>query len=299
MTHIFVNIPTSDLERSKAFYTALGASLNPTFTDDNAACIVWDDNVYFMAVTNEYFATFTDKKTVDPRTHAQVLIALSRESRAAVDEIIAAGVAAGGSEPTEPKGLRLHVQPRPRRPRRQRRRVLLHGAGGRRPGSRRLPGGAGEGVSGVPQLRAVLRGHDRRRADRGAVGRCSSSAICSSALAVTRPQAGTAQDPTNNILSTRLKELQESGVVRRVPLLHCGLVYELTPYGRELEPIVLALGRWGFAQMGDPQPDDVVTVDSLTIALRTAFRVDAATSRPSGRLRAARRRHRAACAGVG
>ncbi|MBW9095708.1 helix-turn-helix transcriptional regulator [Microbacterium jejuense] len=85
--------------------------------------------------------------------------------------------------------------------------------------------------------------------------------------------------PTN-ILSTRLKELQESGVVRRVPLLHCGLVYELTPYGRELEPIVLALGRWGFAQMGDPQPDDVVTADSLTMALRTAFRGDAATALP-------------------
>lgn len=85
--------------------------------------------------------------------------------------------------------------------------------------------------------------------------------------------------PTN-ILSTRLKELQESGVVRRVPMLHCGLVYELTPYGRELEPIVLALGRWGFAQMGDPRPDDVVTADSLTVALRTAFRVDAATAVP-------------------
>ena len=85
--------------------------------------------------------------------------------------------------------------------------------------------------------------------------------------------------PTN-ILSARLKELQESGVVRRVPLLHCGLVYELTPYGRELEPIVLALGRWGFQQMGDPQPDDVVTADSLTMALRTAFRADAAASLP-------------------
>lgn len=86
--------------------------------------------------------------------------------------------------------------------------------------------------------------------------------------------------PTN-ILSTRLKELQEGGVVRRVPLLHCGLVYELTPYGRQLEPIVLALGRWGFAQMGDPAPDDVVTADSLTMALRTAFRADAAAGVPS------------------
>ncbi|MDQ4213432.1 helix-turn-helix domain-containing protein [Microbacterium capsulatum] len=81
--------------------------------------------------------------------------------------------------------------------------------------------------------------------------------------------------PTN-ILSTRLKELQEGGVVRRVPLLGCGLVYELTPYGRALEPIVLALGRWGFQAMGDPDEGDVVTPDSLTMALRTAFRPEAA-----------------------
>jgi DNA-binding HxlR family transcriptional regulator len=85
--------------------------------------------------------------------------------------------------------------------------------------------------------------------------------------------------PTN-ILSTRLKELQEGGVVRRVPLANCGLVYELTPYGRELEPVVLALGRWGFAQMGEPGPDDVVTADSLTMALRTAFRPEVAASLP-------------------
>jgi DNA-binding HxlR family transcriptional regulator len=86
--------------------------------------------------------------------------------------------------------------------------------------------------------------------------------------------------PTN-ILSTRLKELQEGGVVRRVPLANCGLVYELTGYGRALEPIVLALGRWGFAQMGDPAPEDVVTADSLTMALRTAFRPEVAASVPS------------------
>jgi len=86
--------------------------------------------------------------------------------------------------------------------------------------------------------------------------------------------------PTN-ILSTRLKELQEAGVVRRVPLRNCGLVYELTPYGRELEPIVLALGRWGFAAMGDPDPEDVVTPDSLTMALRTSFQPDAAAELPA------------------
>jgi DNA-binding HxlR family transcriptional regulator len=77
--------------------------------------------------------------------------------------------------------------------------------------------------------------------------------------------------PTN-ILSVRLKELQESGVIRRVPLARCGLVYELTEYGRALEPVVLALGRWGFRSMGEPKDEDIVTADSLTMALRTAFR---------------------------
>lgn len=81
--------------------------------------------------------------------------------------------------------------------------------------------------------------------------------------------------PTN-ILSTRLKELQEAGVVRRVPLMNCGLVYELTAYGRALEPIMLAIGRWGFQAMADPSPGDVVTPDSLTMALRTAFRPEQA-----------------------
>ncbi|MCR2793350.1 helix-turn-helix transcriptional regulator [Microbacterium sp. zg.Y625] len=93
-------------------------------------------------------------------------------------------------------------------------------------------------------------------------------------------KAGLPRIPTN-ILAARLKELQDAGVVRRVPLSHRGLVYDLTPYGRELEPIVLALGRWGFAAMGEPEPDDVVTADSLTMALRTAFRPDAAAALPA------------------
>ena len=84
--------------------------------------------------------------------------------------------------------------------------------------------------------------------------------------------------PTN-ILSARLKELQEAGVIGRVPLKSCGLVYELTEYGRELEPIVMALGRWGFRSLDDPGDDDIVTADSLTMALRTAFRPEA-TSAP-------------------
>ncbi len=99
MTSIFVNLPTTDLERAKAFYTSLGADINPLFTDENAACIVWDENVYFMVLTKEYFSTFTEKQVADPKTHAQALIALSRDSRDDVDTVLAAGLANGGTEP--------------------------------------------------------------------------------------------------------------------------------------------------------------------------------------------------------
>ena len=100
-TDIFVNLPTADLERSKAFYAALGCEINPNFTDENAACIVWDDNIYFMMLTRDFFATFTDKPIIDPRTSAQVSVAMSRASREAVDDICAKALAAGGAEPRE------------------------------------------------------------------------------------------------------------------------------------------------------------------------------------------------------
>ena len=98
-TNIFVNLPTDDLERSKAFYTALGAGINPLFTDDNGACIVWDDNVFLMLITREFFATFTDKPISDPRVTLQVSVAFSRDSREDVDAVLAKWLAAGGTEP--------------------------------------------------------------------------------------------------------------------------------------------------------------------------------------------------------
>lgn len=100
-TKVFVNLPTADLERSKAFYTALGCDINPLFTDENAACIVWSEDVYFMVLTREYFGTFTDKRVVDATEAAQVLVALSRDSRDDVDAVLAAGLAAGGAEPKD------------------------------------------------------------------------------------------------------------------------------------------------------------------------------------------------------
>ena len=80
-----------------------------------------------------------------------------------------------------------------------------------------------------------------------------------------------------NVLSARLREMQDGGVVRRAATAD-GVVYELTDYGRDLEPIVLALGRWGFRSMGDPEDEDIVTADSLTMALRTAFRPENASA---------------------
>src|SRR6195952_5649183 len=91
--------------------------------------------------------------------------------------------------------------------------------------------------------------------------------------------AGLPRIPTN-ILATRLKELQAAGVIRRAPRSRI-IIYELTPYGRELEPVVLALGAWGFKALGDPRDEQVITPDSMTMALRTAFRPLVATSLPA------------------
>lgn len=100
-TSIFVNLPTTDLERAKAFYESLGFSINPLFTDENAACVVLDDNIYFMVLTREYLGTFTDKQIIDTKTHAQTSIAFTRNSRDEVDAVLDKGLAAGGTEPRE------------------------------------------------------------------------------------------------------------------------------------------------------------------------------------------------------
>lgn len=105
MTKAFINLPSSDLERSKAFYTALGCEINPLFTDENAACVVWSEEVYFMVLTREFFATFTDKPIADPRESLQVSVAFSKDSREEVDDILARGIAAGGTEPKPAQDL--------------------------------------------------------------------------------------------------------------------------------------------------------------------------------------------------
>ena len=84
----------------------------------------------------------------------------------------------------------------------------------------------------------------------------------------------------SNILAARLRELQAAGVIRRAPRSRV-IVYELTPYGRELEPVVLALGAWGFKAMGEPRHEQIITPDSMTMDLRTAFRAGVAAKLPA------------------
>ncbi|MGY1806503.1 winged helix-turn-helix transcriptional regulator [Blastococcus sp. SYSU D00669] len=84
----------------------------------------------------------------------------------------------------------------------------------------------------------------------------------------------------SNILAARLKELQAAGVIRRAPRSRV-VVYELTPYGREIEPAVLALGAWGFKALGDPREEQIITPDSMTMSLRTAFRPQVAAELPA------------------
>jgi DNA-binding HxlR family transcriptional regulator len=93
----------------------------------------------------------------------------------------------------------------------------------------------------------------------------------------TELRRGLPRIPTN-ILSARLKELEDAGVLRRrvLPRPAAGVVYELTGYGQELEDIVLRLGLWGARSLGEPRPDDIVTTDSLILALRATFLPEAA-----------------------
>jgi predicted lactoylglutathione lyase len=99
MTAMFVNLPVTDLDRAKGFYTALGFTINPLFTDHNAACVVVEpDHSYFMILKREFFQTFTDLPLGDPAKNPSVATALFLDSREAVDRAVTDGLAAGGSE---------------------------------------------------------------------------------------------------------------------------------------------------------------------------------------------------------
>lgn len=98
---IFVNLPVADLKRSVAFYEAVGATRNPQFSDDTAACMVFSETIHAMLLTHDKYRQFTSKAIADAKTTSEVLICISADSRDGVDRIVGKAEAAGAAlDPT-------------------------------------------------------------------------------------------------------------------------------------------------------------------------------------------------------
>ena len=100
MTMMLVNLPVADLDRAKAFYSAVGFTNNPAFTDHNAACFfVEEDHSAIMLSTREFFQTMSELPIGDPAVSPSVATVVYFDDRESVDKAVAAGTAAGGTEP--------------------------------------------------------------------------------------------------------------------------------------------------------------------------------------------------------
>jgi predicted lactoylglutathione lyase len=96
---IFVNLPVKDLKKTTEFFTELGFTFNPQFTDENATCMVIGENIFAMLLVEKFFKNFIPtKKICDAKKNTEMLVALSVQSRKKVDDMIDKAIAAGGSE---------------------------------------------------------------------------------------------------------------------------------------------------------------------------------------------------------
>ena len=107
---IFINLPVKDLQKSTDFYTALGFTNNPQFSDDTAKCMVWSENIFVMLLNHEKFATFATKPIADTKAGLAGLFSLSVDSVDEVNKIVEAGLKAGGTEPNELRDYGFMVQ---------------------------------------------------------------------------------------------------------------------------------------------------------------------------------------------
>ena len=98
---IFVNLPVNDLTLSMAFYEALGFKNNPQFTDETAACMVWSEAIHVMLLTHDKWRTFTSRP-IPPRSSSEVMLALSCDGRAAVDNLNELAAKHGGTADINP-----------------------------------------------------------------------------------------------------------------------------------------------------------------------------------------------------
>ena len=100
---IFLNLAVKDLKKSIDFFTTLGFSFNPQFTDEQATCMIIGENIFAMLVTEQRFKDFTKKEICNAHKNTEVLIAIDAESREKVDEMVKTAVDAGGSIYMEPQ----------------------------------------------------------------------------------------------------------------------------------------------------------------------------------------------------
>ncbi len=98
---IFINLAVSNLERSMEFYTALGFTNNPQFSDDTAKCMVWSEQIYVMILSHEKFKTFATKPIADTKNNVAAFLSLSLDSTEEMNTLMANGLKAGGTEPNE------------------------------------------------------------------------------------------------------------------------------------------------------------------------------------------------------
>lgn len=103
ISKIFVNLPVKDLDKSMAFFKAIGFSFNPQFTDKTAACMVMSDDIYAMLLTHDKIKQFTGKQIADAHKTTEVLTALAVESKAKVNEMVDKAIKAGSKEPRQPQ----------------------------------------------------------------------------------------------------------------------------------------------------------------------------------------------------
>lgn len=102
-TKIFVNLPVKDLDRSIKFFTQLGYTFNPQFTDETATCMIISEDIFVMLLTEAKFKLFTPKAICDATKNTEVLVCLSCDSRAEVNDRVRKAVAAGGTTYNEPQ----------------------------------------------------------------------------------------------------------------------------------------------------------------------------------------------------
>ena len=102
-SQIFINLPVKDLERSLNFYTKMGFTNNPQFSDDSGKCMVFSDEIFVMLLTHEKFKTFITRPITDVSKTTSALFSISVESLDRVNEISDNAISGGGKEPVEAK----------------------------------------------------------------------------------------------------------------------------------------------------------------------------------------------------